>query len=115
MALFRCLNCTNAKGLPGREFEAGKPECPICHADLGAIVELEIIHYDPPSGKPGRGLRRAACDPTIKIGHAGPKGCMFSGEPSAVTCRACMATDVFRVNAELRGVPVIPAHLDQPA
>ena len=113
MQLYRCLNCTNDKGLPGKEFEAKNPECPVCQADGNLVVQLECIHFDPPSGKPGRGKRHAACNPKLKIGSMGVAGLMMSGEPSAVNCKACQATDAYRIEADLRGVPVIPAHLDK--
>ena len=101
MKLFRCLSCEDpVSRRPGVEFEAVGPTCPTC-GDAG--VELECIHFDPPSGRPGKGLNHTACDPKIRLGR--PK-LVMTGMPAAVTCRACRATQVWKLNAELQGVPV---------
>lgn len=94
-ATFRCYDC-------GHEFEAeGKaPACPECGAaGEQAIAKLETIHFDPPAVEPNpekphvrRGKHHAACDEKIKVGRGG----RFSGEPTAVTCAKCKATDVFK-------------------
>lgn len=113
MGLFRCVSCVNPRtGLAGVEFDAGRPVCPTCSADGNLVVAMEVVHFDPPSGKPGRGLRRAACDEGLKVGRPNT---MFSGEPGAVTCKTCKATPVWELNADLWGIPVVPPEHDRPA
>ncbi|VTT96562.1 unnamed protein product [Gemmataceae bacterium] len=100
--LFRCTSCEDpVTRRPGVEFEAAGPTCPACG---DAAVELETIHFDPPSGRPGKGLNRAACDPALRIGR--PR-LVMSGLVAAVTCRACKATEVWKHNAGVQGVPVV--------
>lgn len=93
MKMFRCLQCN-------REFEAEKPACVECGvdsqkdpADRGIVQEIAMIHFDPPSRRPGQGLGYAACDSKKKIGT--PK-CQFTGEPTAVTCKACQESEAFK-------------------
>lgn len=92
MPLFRCLNCS-------REFDAARPSCSACgldpatnprHTDL--FVPLLLHHFDPPTNVPGIGKGHAACDPAIKCGRP---GMMFTGEPGAVNCPKCKATEAF--------------------
>jgi len=110
MKLFRCLNCAGESRERGAgEFAAESGVCRKCKLSGEHVVELECIHYDPPSGVPGRGMRHAACDDKIKIGQY---GLMMTGEPSAVTCRACMKSPVWKLNAALCGLPTTPATLD---
>lgn len=112
--LYRCYNCTGAKGMPGKDFEARRPQCPDCGATgEPTIVELAVIHFDPPSGIDSRGSNDAACNPGLRIFGKGPN-LMMSGVPSAVTCRACQATQLWRDAAEAAGIPTVPEHLDVP-
>jgi len=97
MVSFRCYNCVNAKGLPGKDFEAEatKPTCPACGLNgLDArfkhyIVLLETIHFDPPH-------------PVVKNMGCGVMACgipergRFTGEPLVVNCPACRATEVWK-------------------
>lgn len=99
MARYRCMGCENDRGLPGREFESATPVCPGCGADArnprhaNHIVELRDIHYDAPSRVKGVGVGYRACDPTKRLPDGnGVTGSAFTGEPSAVTCQACLAT-----------------------
>ena len=92
MPLYKCYQC-------GKVFDAAKPVCEACGIDAEADVrdtdvvqELKLHHFDPPSRRAGRGLGYAACDPKIKVGA--PK-CMFTGEPDAVNCPKCKATEVY--------------------
>lgn len=105
--LFRCMNCRDPNtGLSGREFEApaGRPVCPHCgvgehHATAGLVVPLAVIHFDPPSGAPGKGKNYTACDPRQLIGVFGvtPTAAFHAtGVTSAVTCPACKETKEFR-------------------
>jgi hypothetical protein len=112
MPMYRCLNC---KG----EFQADKPACAACELDATTnprdaqyIVELAVIHYDPPTRIAGRGKNVAACDPKIRVGlraGAGP-GAMLSGEKGAVTCPACKASEAFTADADpgMLALPVQP-------
>lgn len=90
--LWRCLQCK-------KEFEAAAPACTDCEIDpkkdprdKDLIVEMRLIHFDPPSKREGRGLGYAACNPGLKVGR-GNHG--FTGEPDAVTCAKCKATEVY--------------------
>lgn len=93
--LYRCMNpkCETA------EFEAPAPLCPGCKVDgrikryAGMIQRLVIIHFDPPDPIiPNRGVNVVACDPNHKVGG----NIMATAEHSAVTCKKCKATDVFK-------------------
>jgi hypothetical protein len=97
---FRCYNCNDPKGVPGRDFvaDAAKPTCPKCtldgtpgslHANL--IVPLRTLHYDPRHGVvKSRGRNTPVCGaprlPTTAM----------TGDPNAVNCLACQATEVFK-------------------
>lgn len=111
MGLYRCYNCDGPKGMPGKDFEAAKPQCPECGATGNLVDEVATIHFDPPSGYRGRGSNDAACNPGIRIG---PHHIHMTGVPSAVTCRACQATQLWKDAAEAAGIPTVPAHLDVP-
>jgi NAD-dependent SIR2 family protein deacetylase len=94
MAPFRCYNpeCTPN---PNRQFDfwATEPVCPKCKADqrksddAGIIMNLEVIHFDPPHPKyahMGRGTGANACS-------GKPKG-MRTGDPRHVNCPKCLET-----------------------
>lgn len=93
MALYRCLPC-------GKNFEATRTndaplECPNCQAKGEAnSAPVVTIHYDPPSGQPGRGSNHAACDEKLTVGRSGMG---FSGEIAAVNCPKCRETPVFQL------------------
>lgn len=113
MPLFRCTACQG-------EFEAARPACAACGLDpeadprdKGAVVSLVTVHFDAPGRRPGVGVGHAACDPRLKVGR--PR-CAFSGEPSAVNCPKCKATEAFAaaggdsagVRDEVAGRPLAP-------
>lgn len=110
--LFRCYNCDGPGGIPGKDFEADRPECPDCGADPPTVTERAVIHFDPPSGIRNRGANDAACSPGIRVGSG--QQIHMTGVPSAVTCPACRATRLWRDAAAAAGVPTIPAELDVP-
>ncbi len=102
LKLYRCLNCK-------REFEADKPACEPCGLDPAKnprdaqyVAELTVVHFDPPTKVVGRGKNYAACDPRLKIGRPDTQ---FTGEPTAVTCKACKAVAEYRA-AETGETPV---------
>lgn len=107
MPRYRCLNCK-------AEFDAPRPACAPCGLDATAnprdaqlLAELAVVHFDPPSKVEGRGLGRAACDPAVKYG--GDR--RFTGEPAAVTCPACKASQAFAAaGGANNGVAAIPVH-----
>jgi hypothetical protein len=97
--------------------EKGKPVvCPSCGADAsdprfkGMLFELATIHFDPPHRIPGFGMGHRACDPTIKLPDK--HNSKYTGEPGAVTCRACKATPAWKDSAEKWGIPVVLADED---
>lgn len=113
LKLWRCLQCK-------AEFEAAKPACAACGIDPAAdprdadlITELTLIHFDPPGKRPGRGAGHAACNSGLKTGH--PR-CQFSGEPTAVNCAKCKASEVYTAadglsdgpSEEVKAKPVKP-------
>lgn len=102
MRMYRCNNPVH--GLKGREFEAD-PEACICECGWewkneivrqGYMQELIILHFDPPSEFPNRGLRHLACDPKTAVGSSGSRA---TGEPSVVNCPRCKETDAFKNSA----------------
>jgi hypothetical protein len=107
MARYRCYACVDAKGRPGRDFEAaGPPKCPACGADPAldprharVVQPVAVIHFDPPSGVPGLGVGLWACDKTKPVAGGG----MATGDPLAVTCAACVRTPTFAQAMEGRG------------
>ena len=106
MKLYRCHGCE-----PPAVFEAARPACPACGADpardprdKALVVELAVVHLDPPHPtRPNRGLGHLACDPAVAVPRG--DGVRFTGEPVAVTCRACRQTDAFRRLTPAGGVP----------
>ena len=90
MPILRCCSCmTEWEAAPVR----GKgPECPSCKAGPLAVAQVEVIHFDPPSATPGRGLNHAACNPKLRPGPTN----RFTGEHDAVTCRACRETEIYK-------------------
>lgn len=113
MKLFRCYNCDGPKGMPGRDFEAAKPQCPECGAQgEPTIVERATIHFDPPSGIRNRGANDAACNPKLRIFGNGPN-MMMTGVPEAVTCKACRETQLWK-DAAAAGAVTLPEEHDVP-
>lgn len=93
MNLYRCHHC-------GAEFEADRPRCEPCGIDpqkdprtARFIQKLETVHFDPPSKFRGLGQGHAACNPALKVGLQATHA---TGEPAAVTCRRCQATDTWK-------------------
>jgi len=102
-ALFRCLNkkcAAKAQKPPQRNFESTTAVCPHCTAgkdDPRAVREIVYVHYlvnTPMSVGPiktASGGRMVACMPkATKI----PK--FAASHPVAVTCPACLASDVLK-------------------
>ncbi|WP_020474925.1 hypothetical protein [Zavarzinella formosa] len=92
--LYRCYNCSDDKGMPGRDFAADKPVCPKCGLDgspgsrfASKIVALRTIHLDPPH-------------PTVKSAGTGQPACgvprlgsmAMTGDPNVVNCPKCRET-----------------------
>lgn len=113
MGLFRCYNCDGPKGMPGKDFEAAKPQCPECGATGNLVDEVATIHFDPPSGMRNRGSNDAACNPGLRI-FGGNTNMQMTGLAACVTCRACKATQLWKDAAAAQGVPTLPEHLDVP-
>lgn len=97
------VRCNNCKG----EFESPTLACAKCGLDPAKnprdaewLVKLEVIHFDPPTNVAGRGKNHAACDPKLTLGG----NRRFTGEPVAVTCAKCKASDVYKAaNGEANG------------
>lgn len=107
--LYRCsnANCCDRVGNP-HEFLADEGICPKCGISQGdqrfgsLIIRCVMIHFDPPSPVPGYGLGVRACAPETaihapvdafgrpRIGHGG------TGDPVAVSCPACKATEAYQ-------------------
>jgi len=97
---FRCYNCNDPKGVPGRDFvaDAAKPVCPNCTLDgtrgsqhANMIVALRTMHYDAKHGiVKCRGKNVPAC------GAKRLETTAMTGDPNAVNCLACQATEVFK-------------------
>lgn len=105
MALWRCYNCTHpTKGIPGKDFtpEEGKPiVCPFCglvkdsEDGKGLIVQLEIIHFDPPHGVlRHRGKNHIACNPRKRVGESSKL--YATADHESVTCEKCRTTEVYQ-------------------
>ena len=112
---YKCWNCLDDRQMPGREFEAVLPVCPTCTLDgrtpdgKGVLLEIPFFHFAPPHPVlKGKGTGKRACDgkPT------GTDRQPCTGEPSVVTCPACLKTDAYREEAEKAGVPVAVAERD---
>ena len=94
MPLFRCANCH-------RTFEAEYHYCAKCDINSlaeprysGIVQRLKTIHYDPPDPKvKGKGQGKYACNgrPVRGTEHEAA-----TGEPGAVNCEACKATDAYQ-------------------
>ena len=92
MRLWRCEQC-------GRAFEADRPKCEKCGIDpaedtrlIRFFTLLKRVHFDPPTKWPGIGRGTLACDPARKLGQLKASEEAATGEPSAVTCKACLAS-----------------------
>jgi predicted nucleic-acid-binding Zn-ribbon protein len=101
MGLWRCQNlkCTeDASGRLAFDFVADKGECPKCGSYIkrkpSSVIKRECIHFDEPTDLVvdnfQRGRNESACDPGKPF-----KG-MATGDPSCVTCPACMATELWK-------------------
>ena len=96
---YRCQNPACSTDEAGRlifDFWAEKPVCPSCGTD-GAkmpqvVIELAVVHFDPPSNVMGRGLRIMAC---TKQGY-GHQSIIVSGVPTSVNCPECRATEAWQ-------------------
>lgn len=111
MPLYRCCSCEGPRGMPGKDFEGAGPSCPDCGADPPTVIELAVIHFDPPSGIALRGANDAACNPGLRVFRS---NVMMTGVPASVTCRLCRATDLWRDAMAAAGVPTVPADKDVP-
>lgn len=117
MAPYRCYICVNDRGIPGQEFAASPARgklvvCPRCGLgehprDAAMIVKLETIHFDAPTNNPARGVGHAACDAKLMAGAV-----RLTGEPVAVSCPACVRTEIYRTVAAERGSPPVFAEAD---
>lgn len=99
MKLYRCLN--EKHGPKGLEFTADpktcRCECGRSWSDPEVagvhLIELVVLHFDPPSGLPNRGKRHLACDPSIKVGSSDHRA---TGVASVVNCPACRESAAFK-------------------
>lgn len=101
---YRCMKCGQDKPI-AFEFVSETGVCPGCGLNakdnpmvVGALV---CIHFDPPGDARGVGKRYRACDPdcgiTIQhVHHADVGRHAGSGDPGAVTCPACMDTEIYK-------------------
>lgn len=97
MKLWKCYNCPSSSGVPGRDFTAATPVCPACGLDgtdkrlNHLIVPCKIIHFDAPHPiAKDRGVGVLACGTPWK------GGLRVSGDPVAVNCPACVASESYR-------------------
>jgi len=113
MSRYRCYGCVGEGGLRGRDFEADKPECEKCGITAASrkdlrdlVVELAVIHFDPPSKVEGVGEGKAACDPRV-VTHT--PGRHFTMHAASATCPRCRAADAWkRAAAEQGGREFVP-------
>lgn len=120
MKLYRCYGCDDKKGQPGLDFESDTPVCPNCGADPRSdprdatiVIELANIHFEPPHPKrKGRGCGHLACDPKKSVPCG--ESTKFTGEPSAVTCKRCRESDVWKQQAGDGEPPPIVKEADKP-
>ncbi len=113
MQLLRCQNENCSTDKHGRlifDFQVEDhepPVCPTCGTDMRErpefIVRRKLMHYDPPHARlKGRGKNEAACGRT---GWESDDRTGYTGDPGAVTCDRCKATEVWAANAvEMRVV-----------
>jgi hypothetical protein len=103
MRLWRCYNCPNDKGVPGRDFmaEPAEPVCPKCSLSgkdprFGKrIVPLKTVHFDPPHPTVAEaGTGKLAC------GQAWKADTRATGHAGTVNCPACRVTDEFKKATE---------------
>lgn len=110
---YRCYGCVSEGGLRGRDFDADRPECDRCGITAASrkdlrdlVVELAVIHFDPPSRVDGVGEGKAACDDRIVTHSANRK---FTGYAASVTCARCRAADAWkRAAADQGGREFVP-------
>lgn len=115
MKLWKCWNCHDDRGNPGKDFAAAEPVCPGCGLDArtpdgkDAVVARAVIHLDPPHPvRRNKGTGARPCDgKPVGVG-------MASGVPAAVTCPACRATAAFGTLAEDPGDQTVPTDVDYP-
>lgn len=113
MKLWKCWNCEDDRGNPGRDFEADGPVCPACGLDgrtpdgRDAVVARAVVHLDPPHPvRKAKGTGKRPCDgKPVGVG-------MATGHPAAVTCPACRASAAFKALADDFGDGAVPAEAD---
>lgn len=93
---FRCLNSECLARLEPLcqpfEFSAGSPSlCPECGS--ANVVQLTVIHFDPPVGFGRRAKGFPACDKNGRYGHDGSQATCV---PSVVNCPACRETSLWK-------------------
>lgn len=107
---WRCYNtpCADKPGTPGHDFMAVDPVCDKCGIDrrdprfTQIITPVVVVHYDPPSPVDGVGQRTLACTGKPIAGFRA------TGDPEAVNCPACQASEAWQANYAKRQVD--PAH-----
>ena len=105
--MYRCHVCEPEANQLGTDFEANKPICPRCGTDgtnarfQKYITERVVLHFDAPTHIPDLGVGYIACNPSQRV----PAGAhlRFTGDPGAVSCPACRATEAW-VKASAKGV-----------
>lgn len=105
---YRCQSMSCSEDPAGRlifDFWAEKPICPKCGVDAAkmphVVIQLEVVHFDPPSKVFGRGQRIVAC---TRRGY-GASNVIVTGNPTSVNCPECKATKEWRDIAEAWGLP----------
>lgn len=116
---YRCQNQDCSEDPAGRlifDFWAEDPVCPKCQADQRhpkrgvLIVELEVIHFDPPSKYRGLGLGHLACNSAYQPGQLlGGKHVMATGDPGSVNCPNCRESDFWKEAKKASSGMVPPA------
>lgn len=115
MTLYRCWNASCATDKAGRlgfDFDASEPVCPRCGADArqprtaNVVIELAVIHFEPPSPRDGIGIGETACKP----GYARHRIARHAtSDPRVVNCAECRKTEVFRTEAARWGETIAVA------
>jgi len=111
---FKCLNCLDEQGMPGKVVPGDIPLC-ACGVD-GRLPEYKnyifarvSTHFDAPHDVlRGRGCGKRACDDKSTTGE----NVSSSGHTAAVTCEQCMKTDSYKKWAAIQGTPTIPEEHD---
>lgn len=102
--IFKCYNCENDKGVPGKDFVAEVPKCPTCGLDgtdkhvAHLIVTCRLIHFNPPHPiAKGVGSKDLACG-------ASPMNAQVTKEIVAANCPACLASEAGRAAARAQAL-----------